>query len=152
VHAVARAHERLYQTDDVEHLDIGRYIEQVCRDIDESVAHCELHIEAQHDIMIATDRAIPVALMVNELITNAAKHAYEGETGFKVWVRLVRIGDRIIRVSVRDEGIGLPSTFDAANSKGLGMRLLRSFQQQLDATITIDPHPKGTEFVVTIPL
>lgn len=41
VHAVARAHERLYQTDDVEHLDIGRYIEQVCGDVDASVAHCE---------------------------------------------------------------------------------------------------------------
>ena len=151
VHAVARAHERLYQTDDVEHLDIGRYIEQVCRDIDESVAHCEVHIDAQHDIMIATDRAIPLALMVNELITNAAKHAYEGQTGFNIWVGLVRNGDTI-RASVRDEGIGLPSTFDLARAKGLGMRLLRSFQQQLDATVTINPHPRGTEFVVAIPL
>jgi hypothetical protein len=71
VHAVARAHERLYQTEEIEYLDIGRYIEQVCRDIDESVAHCEIHVNAQHDIMIETDRAIPMALMVNELITNA---------------------------------------------------------------------------------
>ncbi len=151
VHAVARAHESLYQTDDVEHLDIGRYIEQVCRDIDESVADCEIHIDAQHDIMIATDRAIPIALMINELITNAAKHAYEGQTGFNIWVGLAREGDTI-RVSVRDEGIGLPATFDLAKSKGLGMRLLRSFLQQLDATIALSPHAKGTEFVVAIPL
>lgn len=151
VHAVARAHENLYKTDDVEHLDIGRYIEQVCRDIDQSVANCEIHIDAQHDIMIATDRAIPMALMVNELITNAAKHAYEGETGFNIWVGLAQDGDTI-RVSVRDEGIGLPPTFDMTKSKGLGMRLLRSFQQQLGATIAINPDARGTEFVVAIPL
>ena len=48
VHTVARAHERLYQTEDVEHLDIGRYIEQVCSDVDESVAHCEILVDAQH--------------------------------------------------------------------------------------------------------
>ena len=70
VQAVARAHERLYQTDDVERLDVGRYIEQVCGDVDDSVAHCKIHVDAQHDIMIATDRAIPLALMVTELITN----------------------------------------------------------------------------------
>ncbi|MEQ1711611.1 MAG: histidine kinase dimerization/phosphoacceptor domain -containing protein [Hyphomicrobium sp.] len=151
VHAVARAHERLYQTDDVEHLDIGRYIEQVCRDIDASVAHCEIHIEAQHEVMIATDRAIPIALMVNELITNAAKHAYEGQTGFDIRVGLVRSGD-MIEVSVSDEGIGLPPDFDLAKTKGLGMRLLRAFLQQLDATITINSHARGTEFVVVIPL
>lgn len=151
VHAVARAHERLYQTDDVEHLDIGRYIEQVCRDIDASVAHCEIHIEAQHEIMIATDRAIPIALMVNELITNAAKHAYEGQTGFDIRVGLVRSGD-VINVSVSDEGVGLPPDFDLATTKGLGMRLLRAFLQQLAATITINSHPRGTEFVVAIPL
>ncbi len=151
VHAVARAHESLYQTDDVERLDIGRYIEQVCRDIDDSVANCEVHIDAQHDIMIATDRAIPMALMVNELITNAAKHAYEGQTGFDIWVRLVREVDTV-RVSVRDEGIGLPPTFDMTKSKGLGMRLLRSFLQQLDATIVLGPNAKGTEFVVDVPL
>jgi two-component sensor histidine kinase len=150
VHAVARAHERLYQTDDVEHLDIGRYIEQVCTDVDESVAHCEIIVDAQHDILIATDQAIPLALMVNELITNAAKHAYEGQTACKIWVGLARKG-ATIQVSVRDEGIGLPASFDLAKSKGLGMRLVRAFLQQLDATVAINPQPRGTEFVVVVP-
>jgi two-component sensor histidine kinase len=150
VHAVARAHERLYQTDDVENLDIGRYIEQVCGDVDESVAHCAIHVDAQHDILIATDQAIPLALMVNELITNAAKHAYAGQSGCKIWVGVVREG-ATIRVSVRDEGVGLPTSFDLAKGKGLGMRLVRAFLQQLDATVTINPQPRGTEFVVLVP-
>ncbi len=151
VHAVARAHERLYQTDDVEHLDVGRYIEQVCGDVDESVAHCEIHVDAQHDVLIATDRAIPLALMVNELITNAAKHAYKGQSDCEIWVGMAREGETL-RISVRDEGIGLPPEFDLAKTRGLGMRLVRAFLQQLDATITINPQPQGTEFVVVVPL
>lgn len=151
VHAVARAHERLYQTNDVAHLDVGRYIEQVCADFDESVAHCEIIVEVQHDIMIATDRAIPLALTVNELITNAAKHAYAGQSGCKIWVKLVRNADTLI-ISVRDEGIGLPATFDLTKSMGLGMRLLRAFVQQLDAKISINSTSENTEFIVELPL
>lgn len=151
VHAVARAHERLYQSEDVEHLDVGRYIEQVCSDVDDSVAHCEILVKAQHNVMIATDRAIPLALMVNELITNAAKHAYAVQTGCKIWVDMVREGDAM-RVSVRDEGIGLPQGFDLAKTKGLGMRLIRAFLQQLEATIAINATSPGTEFVMVIPL
>lgn len=151
IHAVARAHERLYQTDDVEHLDAGRYIEQVCGDVDESVANCAIHVDAERDILIATDRAIPLALMVNELITNAAKHAYASQTGCEIWVRLARDAGKIT-VSVRDQGIGLPPNFDMAKSKGLGMRLVRAFTKQLGATISTNSSARGTEFVVVFPL
>lgn len=151
VYAVARAHERLYQTDDVEHLDAGRYIEQVCRDVDESVAHCTIHVKVQHGIMIKTDRAIPLALMVSELITNAAKHAYAGQTACEVWVDQTLEGGTL-RVSVRDEGQGLPPDFDLAKTKGLGMRLVKAFVQQLHASITLNSQPQGTEFVVLVPL
>jgi len=151
VHAVARAHESLYHSDDVESLDIGRYIQQVCQDIDDSLPNCKLHVDAAHDIMIATDHAVPLALMVNELVTNAAKHAYEGQKDFNIWVGLSRNGDAI-RVTVRDEGIGLPRNFNLSNSKGLGMRLLKAFQQQLSASVDISPKTTGTEFVVQFPL
>jgi two-component sensor histidine kinase len=151
VQAVARAHERLYQTDDVERLDVGRYIEQVCGDVDESVAHCRILVDAQHDIMIATDRAIPLALMVTELITNAAKHAYAGQSACQVWVGL-QLADGKVLVSVRDEGVGLPPEFDLTKTKGLGMRLMRAFMQQLDATVAINRQSRGTEFALSVPL
>jgi len=151
VHAVARAHERLYQTDDVEWLDIGKYIEQVCLDVDESVAHCEICICAEHNIFIATDRAIPLALMVNELITNAAKHAYGGQTNGKIWVDVER-ADAAIRIAVKDEGVGLPEGFKLGASNGLGMRLVGAFVRQLDAEfITYEQNP-GAKFVVVVPI
>lgn len=88
--------------------------------------------------------------MVNELITNAAKHTYEGQSGCKIWVGVVHDG-ATIRVSVRDEGIGLPANFDLAKSKGLGMRLVRAFLQQLEATVVLNTQQRGTEFVVLVP-
>jgi two-component sensor histidine kinase len=150
VYAVARAHERLYQTDDVENLDIGRFIEQVCHDIEGSVAHCIIHIDAQYGTVIPTDRAIPIALMVNELVTNAAKHAYADHAGCNIWVRLVRHVESI-QIFVRDEGNGLPANFDLTKSKGLGMRLVRAFVEQLGATFAVNSQPRSTEFVVSVP-
>ena len=73
----------------------------------------------QHHILVATDRAIPLALMVNELITNAANSRLRRRIGLRNPGWLVRDVDTI-RVSVRDEGIGLPPTFDLAKTKGLG--------------------------------
>ena len=91
----------------------------------------------QHHILVATDRAIPLALMVNELITNAANSRLRRRIGLQNpgW-----FGADVdtIRVSVRDEGIGLPPTFDLAETKGLGMRLVRAFLQQLAATVAIN--------------
>jgi two-component sensor histidine kinase len=79
VGAIARVHEQLYQSADVERFDVGRYIEAICKDLSASFAQCEIHVQAQTGIIISTDRAISSALIVNELVSNAAKHAYQGK-------------------------------------------------------------------------
>ena len=76
VSAIARAHERLTRQSDVRFMDIGRNIEKVCEDLDASVSHCIVRVDARHGIEIETSRAISSALIVNELIANAAKHAF----------------------------------------------------------------------------
>src|SRR5271169_2702092 len=63
VSAVAKAHERIHQGAGTDTLDLGIYIEQVCRDLNEVVPHCTIEIEAEHGIEIVTDRAIPIALI-----------------------------------------------------------------------------------------
>ena len=151
VQAVGRAHERLYQNSDIEHLDISRYIEEVCGDIDATIAQCPIHVDAQPGILLKTDRAISVALMINELITNAVKHGYQGQPGGTVSVAVKRHDDNVL-VSVRDEGAGLPPGFDMSKVKGLGMRIISAFAHQLAATVSINQLPRGTEFVVSIPL
>jgi two-component sensor histidine kinase len=151
VTAVARAHDQLYQGSDVERMDIGKYIEAVCRDLGQSVAQCDIRIDTQDGIEISTDRAISTALIVNELITNAAKYAYQGRSGGKIWVTVARANDDDFSVSVRDEGVGLPEDFDIRETKGLGIRIINSFSKQLNGTLALCAHNPGTEFIVTIP-
>src|ERR1700734_876681 len=79
VAAIARVHEQLYQSSDIERFDVGRYIEAICKDLGASFSQCEILVQAQPGIVISADRAISSALIVNELVSNAAKHAYLGD-------------------------------------------------------------------------
>ena len=152
VGAVARAHDRLYQNADIESLDLGVYIEQVCKDLDEAVSQCDIDIVTEHGVVIATDRAISAALIVAELTTNAAKYAYQGRPGGKIWVRVARAENGRIVLSVRDEGAGLPAGFDPQTARSLGMRIISAFAQQLGGHVSAHERAPGTEFIVSIPL
>jgi two-component sensor histidine kinase len=148
--AIARAHQRLYTSDRINTLDLGAYLADVCKDIGESMPACGIHVSVQDGIEIRTDRAIPAVLLVNELITNAAKYGYPaGNCG--VWVTLSRGPKDAVIISVRDEGVGLPSAFDIKSGR-LGMRLVDAFSQQLRGDLQVLRKHPGTEFVLTMPI
>jgi two-component sensor histidine kinase len=151
ISAVARAHDRLYHGSDLERMDVGTYIEAVCKDVDASVSRYDIRTDVQQGIEITTDRAISTALIVNEMITNAAKYAYQGRSGGRIWVTVAAAGDDHFSISVRDEGTGLPADFDLRKAKGLGMRIIGAFSKQLNGTVKLRAHDPGTEFIVTIP-
>jgi two-component sensor histidine kinase len=149
ISAVARAHQRLYRGEAIDALDLGAYLREVCGDIATSVP-CEVDVSAAPGVIIAIDRAVPAVLVVNELITNAAKYAYPGER-CKVWVTLARNSADTAVLSVRDEGVGLPPAFDLKAGR-LGMRLVTAFAKQLGGELQILRRDPGTEFVLTFPL
>jgi two-component sensor histidine kinase len=149
VGAIARVHEQLYQTSDVERFDVGRYIEAICKDLGASFAQCEIFVEAQPGIIISTDRAISSALIVNELVSNAAKHAYHGLGAGRVWVKVAATGVDSFSIAVRDEGDGVPDDFEFGKGKGLGTRMIRALAQQLNAALEVVARHPGTEFIVT---
>ena len=149
--AIARAHQRLYRSDQIDTLDLGAYLTEVCKDISDSLPSCEVNVSADEGIRIRTDRAIPAVLLVNELVTNAAKYAYPAGN-CRVWVTLTRApGDAVI-ISVRDDGVGLPATFDIKSARRLGMRLVDAFAQQLQGQLTVLRREPGTEFTLRLPL
>ena len=150
--AVARAHDRLYQSNDMEMLDIGVYVEQVCRDMDDAVSQLDVQIDAEHGIMVATDRAISSALIVSELLTNAAKYAYKQQPGGVIWVTVARSATNDVVLTVRDAGAGLPEGFDHQSASSLGMRIITAFSRQLHGHIKLNSSSAGSEFVVTIPI
>jgi two-component sensor histidine kinase len=149
--AIARAHQRLYKSDRIDTLDLGAYLTEVCKDLKDSMPSCEVNVSSEEGIEIRTDRAIPAVLLVNELITNAAKYAYPaGNCG--VWLTLSRAPKDNVLISVRDEGVGLPPTFNIKSGRRLGMRLVGSFSQQLQGDLEVLRKNPGTEFVLTVPL
>jgi two-component sensor histidine kinase len=152
VRAIARVHEQLYQTSDTERFDVGRYIEAICKDLSASFSGCEIHVQAEPGIVISTDRAISSALIVNELVSNAAKHAYQGDTTGGVWVNVAATGLDSFSIAVRDEGGGLPGDFEFGGGKGLGARMVRTLAEQLSASLDIVPRSPGVEFILTAPL
>ena len=149
ISAIARAHQRLYQTEMFEKIDLGPYIADICQSFSESLPDCALHVRAESGIEIPLDQAIPVALFVNELITNSAKYGHPNSR-CEVWIRVTQT-DFKVSVSVRDEGVGLPPNFEATSRKGLGMRLINAFTAQLVGNLEIRRHDPGVEFVLTFP-
>ena len=102
--------------------------------------------------MISTDRAISCALIVNELVSNAAKHAYKGQGAGSVWVNIAATGVDRFSIAVRDKGDGLPEEVQFGEGKGLGARMVRALTEQLNASLEVVAQHPGVEFVVTAPL
>jgi two-component sensor histidine kinase len=150
--AISRAHDRLYRSPQIAKIDLAEYLIAVCGDLNEVAPHCEVVCAAPETLFMSTDRAIRVALLVSELVTNSAKHAYpDGQSG-RVWVSLARGNGEAARITVRDKGVGLPPDFEMGRGTGLGMRLMMALAQQTDAAVRVNRLASGTEFVIEAPL
>ena len=86
VTAVARIHERLYRSADIATVDLAAYLQDICRDLATLSPLCEIQYDAASPIPISTDRAVTVALLATELVTNAARHAYKEGSGGQIRV------------------------------------------------------------------
>jgi two-component sensor histidine kinase len=151
ISAVGRAYERLSYDADLENIDLGAYLQKVCADAANISSH-KLNFDAASGIQLDVDRAIRLALIVNELVTNAAKYAFSDRPNGQIWVRVARPDANAALVSVRDDGVGLPAGFDFSKSKGLGMRIVAALAKQLGANITQHAGIDGTEFALLLPL
>jgi two-component sensor histidine kinase len=149
--AIGRAHDRLYRSPQIEKIELAEYLSDICRDLNGVTPNGDVSFEASEPLMLNTDRAIGLALVVTELVGNAAKHAYPGGEHGLIWVRLARAVGETARVSVRDEGVGLPPDFEIDGKAGLGMRLIKALAKQAHAPFRIERHVRGTEFILEIP-
>jgi two-component sensor histidine kinase len=152
ISAVAKLHEHIQQAHAPDRLDLFVYITDICQDLNQAIPLYRIEVTAEVGIVMTTDRAVPIALIVNELVTNAVKHAYRDDQGGNIWVRIGRAAGDTVELSVRDEGQGLPPNFDLASSPGLGMRIIRAFARQLSAALKVRRLDPGTQFIVTIPM
>lgn len=147
--AVARAHRTLYQTENYDFLDIRAYLSAVCKELNEAYPSCEIRVSGEPAVYLPLDKAITTALLVTELVTNAAKYAYPERKG-EIEIAVGPQADPTV-IRVRDWGDGLPAGFELAPGAGLGMRIILAFQAQLNAELDFIRHGPGSEFVLKIP-
>jgi PAS domain S-box-containing protein len=151
IYAFARLHEQLYETMQGGEVRLGEYLARLVASVQQFAAGATIRVEAvPGDHALDLDRAISAGLIVNELVTNALKHAFpKGQPG-AIGVRLqVQGGDYVL--DVWDTGPGLPPGFDAEKAPSLGLRLVRLLAHRLQATVTLKTEP-GAAFTIRFPV
>ena len=151
VQAIGLIHEQLYQSKDYAHVPFADYVRSLAHNVfsatgsSPSLVTLELAID---DVALAVDKAIPCGLVLNELITNSLKHGFKDGRRGRVRVELARLDDARCRVSVEDDGVGLPVGMEVAQSGSLGLLLVRTLAEQLEAELEVDG-TQGAAFRLT---
>ncbi|WP_354038041.1 histidine kinase dimerization/phosphoacceptor domain -containing protein [Devosia sp. UYZn731] len=145
--AVALVHKRLYRDDNFETIDLGRYLEELCQDIQGSMGDgWQKQFTANFaPVLISADRAINIGLVLTELIINANKYAYAGLPG-PLSVSLEQHRSRFTLV-VADRGQG-----DHKPGAGFGTRMMKAMVDRLGGTIAYNEASPGLQIVITAPI
>lgn len=142
--SMAMVHELLYRAGDLSRIDFGDYIRQLATHLSQTHGVAQAPIVDAAPVRLSLDAAVPCGLIVNELITNAFKHAYPNRRFGQVTIRLRESAGRVL-VAVADDGVGWPADVDPLASPSLGLRLVRSLTEQLGGSIAFHPTHPGTE-------
>lgn len=143
IHLLAQLHEMLYQSNRVTDVDLGAHLAQVAEYLFRSLTVAEAGVRLRLDVasvIVGTRQAIMCGLLVNELVTNALKHAFPGRRGGEVRVSLQPEGPRV-RLTVSDDGVGLPVDFDDSAARTVGRQLVADLVKQLGSRLEPGPGP-----------
>lgn len=152
VKSMALIHQNLYQEENLVGVNVQEYVEKLIDSLVRSYNINTEQIEVLKDIdpvKFDVDTIIPLGLILNELISNVLKYAFEGRSDGKIEVSLKSQQDTVT-LQVADNGIGLPKNFDPVKNRSLGYRLIRAFANKLNAHIDIQRQP-GTCVSIQVP-
>lgn len=149
LNAVALVHRRLYQDDSVEVIDLSRYIENLLADMLATMdaAWFDMMSLELAPVLITTDRAVNIGLVLTELFINAQKYAYGGQAG-PLAIRLEQHRDKL-RLTVADKGKGKQA---AAPGGGFGTKMLKAMVDQLHGDLDEESNAPGLRVVLTAPI
>ncbi|MDE0879131.1 MAG: GAF domain-containing protein [Sphingomonas bacterium] len=150
--AVALVHRRLYRDDQIESVDLSRYIGELVDDLRLSLggAWAERMTTDLAPILIPTDRAVSVGLILTELVINATKYAY-GEAPGPIEIILEQHRRRF-RLIVADQGRGMRETAGGSKTGGFGSRMMNAVVQRIDGEIEVTDNQPGTRASLTAPI
>jgi PAS domain S-box-containing protein len=150
IDALATVHRRLYQSEDITRFDVGAFAENLVSDVLGASGRVDIEVETHIEaVSVPSGRAAALGLVLNEILTNAIKHAFsEGRSGRIVVV--VRSVEEGAMISIEDDGPGIASS--PPPSDGLGVTLIKRLSQQLGATVEWLQRDPGTCVMLTFPV
>jgi len=150
--AMARIHEKLYRSDSLSAVDIGGYIRELVQGLAMAYSRPDVTLRFGIEGMdLGLDRAVPLGLIVNELVTNCYKYAFPAGRGGEIAVSLrpAAAAGRFV-MTVSDNGVGLPLSLDTRTPLTLGLNLVNILTEQIEGALRIDT-AGGTSYVITFP-
>ncbi|MFU2192264.1 PAS domain S-box protein [Methanobacterium sp. MZD130B] len=147
--SMALIHERLYRSTDLKSIDFGDYIRTLAMDLyrtyvtEPERVKIDMNVE---NIMIDINTAIPLGLIINELLSNSMKHAFPGKKEGEINLEFGIKDDEHFLI-IRDDGIGFPSDVDYKNTSSLGLQLVNTLTRQINGEIELDA-TNGTKFII----
>jgi len=154
IHAMALIHRVLYRSPDVGQVHIGQFLEELAPSLMSAYTTggitVDMAIEAT-DLLLPISTAIPCGLIVNELMSNALKHAFPAGSEGTIRVSIAPGTPGRARLSISDNGLGLPEGLDIAAGGALGLQLVSLLTDQLGGSLEIQ-RSDPTRFVVDFPI
>lgn len=153
IEVVASLHQRLYKTSAHDHVEFASFSRELAEaslksaDLEGRMA---LEFVSDGDAVLPIGDAVPLSLILSELITNAAKYGIRRDGSGLLSIEL-RHDEGALRLRVADTGPGFPNEFDPKQSPGLGMKIVSSLARQLRATVTIENQEVGAAIVLQLP-
>ncbi|AWI26207.1 tetratricopeptide repeat protein [Flavobacterium pallidum] len=151
VQAMSLIHQNLYQSEHLNTVDIENYLRELVVYLSQMFRADSKNIETKINtdgIQFDIDTAIPLGLIVNELVSNAYKYAFENRENGKISIRIHASGDAY-ELHIENDGKPLPADFDMKTTKSLGLRLVSILSRQLRGKLSFHSDERNTSFVVS---
>jgi two-component sensor histidine kinase len=136
--SIAFIHQNLYQHDDLKGVEINSFLRELTSHIRQVFERPGCPVEVVNEVpkfYLDIDSAIPLGLLINELLTNAYKYAFAGKNSGMIRIKIEDLGEGSYSFCFIDDGVGLPNDFDFTRSNTLGMKLIRQLSRQLAGNI-----------------
>jgi two-component sensor histidine kinase len=150
---MALIHEKLYQAGAERGVSFAEYARDLAAHLRHSYAGNSGQVDLEVDVeelSLDMDLSVPCGLIINELVSNALKHAFPGGRKGTVRLSLRRAGDGTLALAVSDDGVGMPAGLDVRSPRTLGLRIVNILAAQIRASIEAGPGP-GTTITLTFP-
>lgn len=150
IRAMASIHERLYRTKNLSDIKFSSYIKDLAESLVNTYELSNTSVElffSLDEVFLSLNTAIPCGLILNELISNSLKYAFEGRKEGIIEIRLIREKEKI-SLSLRDNGVGIPEEVSVENTDTLGLQLVSTLVEQIEGELKVE-RLNGTMFTFT---